>query len=133
MDNGPPDSDTGKNRQECSDPGRQGQTAGELSHDPPISALRLLNTLPCLVYRCRNDKQWTMEFVSEGCTDLLGYKPSDLIANRTIAYAELIHPQDRRHVWQEVKATVSFLPVGGLPHCRELFRTFPNIRPRKGR
>ena len=106
MDNGPPDSDTGKNRQECSDPGRQGQTAGELSHDPPISALRLLNTLPCLVYRCRNDKQWTMEFVSEGCMDLLGYKPSDLLENRTIAYAELIHPQDRQHVWQEVQAAL---------------------------
>ncbi len=50
----------------------------------------LLKNLPGLAYRCRNDENWTMEFVSEGSVDLLGYHPGDLQGNRRVAYSELI-------------------------------------------
>ena len=46
----------------------------------------LLKNLPGLAYRCRNDENWTMEFVSEGSVDLLGYHPGDLQGNRRVAY-----------------------------------------------
>ena len=59
-----------------------------------------------MAYRCRNDNKWTMEFVSEGCLDLTGYPPADLVNNRVISYAELIHADDRAPVWESVQTAL---------------------------
>ncbi len=67
----------------------------------------LMSNLPGLVYRCCNDANWTMEFVSEGCRNLTGYEPDDLVNNRRATYAELIHPADRQMVWQTVQQGVA--------------------------
>ncbi|GAB4299612.1 MAG: hypothetical protein Kow0090_15050 [Myxococcota bacterium] len=67
----------------------------------------LLGNLPGLVYRCRNDRDWTMEFVSQGCFKLTGYKPSDLVGNRILSYNDLIHPDDREPVWNEVQKALA--------------------------
>jgi two-component system cell cycle sensor histidine kinase/response regulator CckA len=66
----------------------------------------LLSNLPGIAYRCRNDREWTMAFVSEGCFDLTGYAAADLENNRKLAYAELIHPDDRAGVWRDVQHAV---------------------------
>jgi len=66
----------------------------------------LMRNLPGMAYRCRNDNKWTMEFVSEGCFDLTGRPPEDLINNRVISYAELIHVDDRASVWEGVQAAL---------------------------
>ncbi len=63
----------------------------------------LMGNLPGMAYRCRNDKNWTMEFISEGCRALTGYAPQDLIDNRTLAYADIIIPEDRDMVWQTIQ------------------------------
>jgi PAS domain S-box-containing protein len=63
----------------------------------------LISNLPGMAYRCLNDENWTMEFISEGCHELTGFKASDLIGNRTLAYNELIHPDDRRLVWDTIQ------------------------------
>ena len=67
----------------------------------------LMDNLPGMAYRCRNDPQWTMEFVSQGCRALTGYEPADLIGNRSVAYADLIHPEDRAAVYAEVQSAVA--------------------------
>lgn len=67
----------------------------------------LMNNLPGMVYRCRNDHHWTMEFVSDGARALTGYTPADLERNRTVAFGELIHADDREPVWNAVQAAVS--------------------------
>jgi len=41
----------------------------------------LMANMPGMAYRCRNDKNWTMEFVSNGSKKLAGYDPDDLIMN----------------------------------------------------
>jgi PAS domain S-box-containing protein len=59
----------------------------------------LMSNLPGLVYRCKNDHDWTMEFVSEGCFALTGYHPEDLINNKNLSYNELIVPDHQANVW----------------------------------
>jgi PAS domain S-box-containing protein len=66
----------------------------------------LLGNLPGMAYRCRNDREWTMEVVSEGCLGLTGHAAADLVGNRVMSFASLIHPDDREKVWQDVQVCV---------------------------
>ena len=75
----------------------------QLFHSP------MINELPGMVYYCRNDSNWTMEFVSKGCFQLTGYRPEDLILNNKISYEELIYPEDRKIVRDDVKKAIKKL------------------------
>jgi PAS domain S-box-containing protein len=66
----------------------------------------LMSNLPGMAYRCRNDRDWTMEFVSEGSLDLTGYEPRELIGNKVVAYGDLIHPEDKDRVWESIQASL---------------------------
>ena len=63
----------------------------------------LMSNLPGMAYRCRNDRNWTMMFVSEGCLALTGYHPEELTALQSVQYGQLIHPEDRDIVWEQVQ------------------------------
>ena len=63
----------------------------------------LLGELDGMVYRCRVDQQWTMEFVSDGCENLTGYAPEDLLMNSRISYEEMTYPADRERVRKEIE------------------------------
>lgn len=65
-----------------------------------------LSNLPGMVFRCANDDQWTMAFVSDGCKDLTGFDPHELIDNQSTSYAALIHPEDRENVWDQVQESL---------------------------
>jgi diguanylate cyclase (GGDEF)-like protein/PAS domain S-box-containing protein len=66
----------------------------------------LLLHLDGMVYRCRDDEFWTMEFVSEGCRAVTGYRPEDLLFNSRISYEEVIHPDDRARVRAAVRDAI---------------------------
>jgi PAS domain S-box-containing protein len=66
----------------------------------------LLANLPGAAYRCRNDSKWSMEFISQGCYALTGYPPEDFIQNQKRSFAEIILPEDRQHVWDQVQAAI---------------------------
>ncbi len=61
----------------------------------------LLSNLPGMAYRCDFDRNWTMRYLSEGCRELTGYEPEDLIGNRTVAYCDIILPEYRDTIWEE--------------------------------
>ncbi len=63
----------------------------------------LISNLPGMVYRCRNDQHWTMEYISEGCRELTGYGPEEIKNNSLVSYASLIDKDDRKIVWQIVQ------------------------------
>lgn len=63
----------------------------------------LISNLPGMAYRCRNDRKWSMEFISEGCYYITGYTSSELINNRIISYSDLIIPEDRDYVWDTIQ------------------------------
>ena len=61
----------------------------------------LLSHLPGMAYRCNFDREWTMKFVSEGCYDLTGYKPVELLDNNRLSFNDLIDPKYREKLWEE--------------------------------
>lgn len=63
----------------------------------------MLDNLPGMIYRGQNDRNWTMEFVSEGCFELTGYTPLELVDNHSACFAEMIHEEDRDFVWNFVQ------------------------------
>ncbi|HEX8709204.1 MAG TPA: PAS domain S-box protein [Pyrinomonadaceae bacterium] len=65
----------------------------------------LMSNLPGMAYRCRNDPDWTMEFASEGALELTGY-PSERLTGGHLSYAELIHPDERERVWDDVQVAL---------------------------
>jgi len=67
----------------------------------------LIKNLPGIAYRNLCDKDWTMKFVSEGCFELTGYYPEDLIDNRTLSYEEMTHPEDRMSVRQKIETAIA--------------------------
>jgi len=66
----------------------------------------MINELPGMVFCCRMDGHRTIEFISEACNQITGYKPSDLIINNKIAYSDIIHPEDRKMVMNYLKKAV---------------------------
>jgi len=67
----------------------------------------LIGNIDGMVYRCHNDSEWTMEFVSDGCLEVTGYGPDDLLFNNTISYEQLTHPEDRMRVRGSINAALA--------------------------
>lgn len=63
----------------------------------------LIDGLPGLVYRGRNDRDWTMEVISQGCLMLTGYPAEDMRNGRHVKYSSLIVAQDVDYVWDSVQ------------------------------
>lgn len=66
----------------------------------------LLANLPGMAYRCVNERSWKMEYVSDGVLELTGYEAEELLANAAISYNELIVPEDRDYVWEEIQSAL---------------------------
>ncbi|HEY9700206.1 MAG TPA: PAS domain S-box protein [Trichocoleus sp.] len=62
----------------------------------------LLTNISGAVYRCSNDDQWTMEFISEAIEEITGYQAEDFIQNKTLSFIDIIPPADTAMVNQEV-------------------------------
>lgn len=53
----------------------------------------LLSHLPGMAYRCANDAEWTMHYVSSGCEALTGHPAESLLYNRDLSFNDLIAPE----------------------------------------
>lgn len=66
----------------------------------------LITSLPGIVYRCKNDPDWTLEYISDQVQGLVGYPPADFLS-RQVAWGQLIEPDDRDRVWKEVQSAIT--------------------------
>ena len=62
----------------------------------------LINNIPGFAFRCRFDAWCTMEYMSDACYNILGYKSFEITDNEMVAYVNLIHPEDRDKVYEEI-------------------------------
>ncbi|PIQ96600.1 MAG: hypothetical protein COV67_08765 [Nitrospinae bacterium CG11_big_fil_rev_8_21_14_0_20_56_8] len=70
----------------------------------------LSDLLPGMVYCCLNSKEWPVDYVSEGCKALTGFTPEEFLLGKISFGTDVIHPEDRERVWNEVQE--------GLRGCR---------------
>lgn len=61
----------------------------------------LISNLPGFVYRCKNDQDWTMEYISEGFSMVTGYSIDDVIGFKKVSFNDIIHPDYRNYLWRQ--------------------------------
>ncbi|TRO25865.1 PAS domain S-box protein [Ectopseudomonas mendocina] len=64
----------------------------------------LVANLPGVVYRCENDANWTMRYMSDEVSSLTGFPASDFIDNRVRSFSSVVHPDDLHITYQSVAA-----------------------------
>lgn len=63
----------------------------------------LVQNIPGITYRCKNDKNWTMLYMSSQVDSITGYTAEEFMgSNSTISYGTLIHPEDQQMVTKAV-------------------------------
>jgi len=67
----------------------------------------LINNTPGMIYRCKNDKHWSFEFVSDGCAEVTGYEPYEMVNNPIFSYVQIIHAEDRMKTWDIVQKCIA--------------------------
>ena len=74
-------------------------------HDRQLRTL--IQNLPGMAYRCRNEPGWPMEFVGGEVESLSGYT-ADTIESDDLTWGDdVIHPEDRDHAWETVQDAVA--------------------------
>ena len=63
----------------------------------------LIKNLPGIAYRSSSDSKRKMSFVSEGALALSGYRPEIFTSKSGLPYIDLIHPDDKEGVLQEIQ------------------------------
>ncbi|MBN2281548.1 MAG: PAS domain S-box protein [Candidatus Marinimicrobia bacterium] len=63
----------------------------------------LVENIPGITYRCLNDDQYTMLFLSEEVEKITGYKYTDFINNQVRTFFSIIHHEDLEHVNIRIK------------------------------
>jgi len=82
----------------------------------------LMGNLPGLAFRCKNDMDWSMMFLSKGCFELTGFYPQEFEDNLQNSYGKLIHKDDKDMVWQKVQESLkkhTFWAVEYRIHTKE--------------
>lgn len=67
----------------------------------------LVANIPGMVYRCANDADWTMAFVSPAAFELTGYPAEEFVNNGVRSYASIIHPDDVQAVSDAVQRALA--------------------------
>ncbi len=68
---------------------------------------KLMGNLPGMAYRCTVDPSRSLRFVSAGSKWLTEYPPYELIEDGNVTLMDLIHPDDRQRVKEQIKGLLS--------------------------
>lgn len=63
-------------------------------------------SVDAIIYRCRNDEDYTMDELDGATSNMLGYAHDDLIGNSAVSWADLTYTEDKTRVAAEVDAAI---------------------------
>ncbi|WP_115865740.1 PAS domain S-box protein [Halorussus litoreus] len=66
----------------------------------------LMDNVPGMVYRCRNERGWPMEFVSDACREVTGYDPAAVERGDVSWGDDVMVEDDRSTLWDDVQTAV---------------------------
>lgn len=84
----------------------------------------MISNLPGFVYKCSNDKNWTMHYLSDGCKNITGYSPDDFVNNKKLAYNDIIPMGFQPTIWKKWQYAIKH---------RGIFESEYPIRTAKGK
>jgi PAS domain S-box-containing protein len=73
-----------------------------LSSDLLETMLSITGRIDGFLYRCRNDRDYSMLHMTDGMLALTGYDPVEFIDNKVRAFSTIIHPDDIASVYEDV-------------------------------
>lgn len=78
-----------------------------------------LESMPCFVYRCGNQRERPMYFVSDGFQAQTGYEPDALTAGSISYGLDVVHPADHDTTWDTIQQSVQNGTPFSLIYCIE--------------
>ncbi len=66
----------------------------------------IFSSAEAFVYRCKNDKDYTMEYMEGSVETLVGYKVDEIVGNKVTSFANLMVREDVERVFEEVDAAI---------------------------
>lgn len=64
----------------------------------------LMKNLPGMVYRCKDQNDWPMLYVSEGCRELTGYSPEEFESQKLV-YGDIVLEEDRQTIIDQTQSS----------------------------
>ena len=83
------------------------QTSADLKASARLANDMIMPNVPCMLYRCKNDRNWTFDYVSDGCLEVTEYQPYEITNSLHFNYMQLIYPDDQQRVWEYVQQQVN--------------------------
>ncbi len=81
------------------------KAAEEALRERERAHVTLINHLPGAAFRSGNDREWSMQFVSDGIALITGYSARQFLEG-VVHLGNLIHPDDQESVWKGVQEAV---------------------------
>ena len=76
------------------------------NNEAAINISLIIDQLPSMIYRRKNDAAWSMEYISKGSKKITGYLPEEFLTAGKIGYKDLILASDINNVLQEINSSL---------------------------
>ena len=67
----------------------------------------LMNNLPGMAYRTKNDENWTLEYASRGSKEMVGYTHDELRGHPMRNFRKRIHEEDQEKISKKIREAVA--------------------------
>ena len=66
----------------------------------------IFGAIDAFIYRCHNDRDYTMQIMSGRVEQLCGRPARDIIGNRVIAFTDMVHEDDKAEMFEDVDKAI---------------------------
>jgi PAS domain S-box-containing protein len=80
----------------------------------------LMSNLPGMTYRAAYNGRRKLEYVSDGCYDLTGYSPDEIVGDAVVAFEDMVEAGDRERMKEEIDKAIQ---ARGSYHVTYAIRT----------